>query len=95
MHSSTILLFQNSEPWVKKDFKEDFDVPMGYYDGGEICEYVSSIILSQLGPVTEKYDIGLYQDYGLWVFRGTSKPTIERSRKLIVKTVKQCGLSSS
>ena len=28
MHSRNILLFQNSELWVKKDGNEDFDVPM-------------------------------------------------------------------
>ena len=28
MHSRKILLFQNSELWVKKDGNEDFDVPM-------------------------------------------------------------------
>ena len=33
MHSRKILLFQNSKPWMKKDGNEDFDVPMGCYDG--------------------------------------------------------------
>ena len=86
-----ILLFQNYRPWVKKDGNEDFDVPMGCYNGAEIFELVGSFILNQLGSVIDKNDIGLYRDDGLGIFRGTSKPVIERRKKLIVKTFKQCG----
>ena len=93
MHSRKILLFQNSEPLVKKDGNEDFYVPMGCYHGVEICELVGSFILNQLGPVIEKNDIGLYRDDGLTIFRGISKPMIEKNKKLIVKTFKQCGLA--
>ena len=38
MHSRNTLLFSNEEPWVKNDCDENFDVPMGCYDGVEICE---------------------------------------------------------
>ena len=91
MDSRKILLFQNYKPWVKKDGNEDFDVPMGCYDGAEIFELVGSFILNQLGSVIDKNDIGLYRDDSLGIFRGTSKPVIERKKKLIVKTFKQCG----
>ena len=59
MHSRKILLFQNSEPWVKKDANEDFDVPIGCYDGAEICELVGYFILNQLGSVISQNDLGL------------------------------------
>ena len=36
MHSTKILLFQNSEAWMKKDSYEGSDVPVGCCDGGEI-----------------------------------------------------------
>ena len=57
MHSRKTLLFQNSKPCVKKDGNEDFDVPMGCYDGAVICELVG-FILNQLGSVIEKNYIG-------------------------------------
>ena len=38
MYNILTLLFQQFEPWVKKTGNEDFDVPMGCYDGAEVCE---------------------------------------------------------
>ena len=69
------------------------DVPMGCYDGAEICELAGSFILNQLGSVIDENDIGLYRDDGLGIFRGISKPMIERKEKMIAKTFKQCGLA--
>ena len=36
MQSGKTLLFCDGEPWVKKDGEDDFDVPMGCYDGAEV-----------------------------------------------------------
>ena len=36
MQSGKTLLFSDGEPWVKKDGEDDFDVPMGCYDGAEV-----------------------------------------------------------
>ena len=36
------LLFSDGEPLVKKDEENDFDVPMGCYDGAEVCELVGT-----------------------------------------------------
>ena len=66
---------------MKKDGNEDFDVPMGCFDGVEICELVGFFILNQLGSVIEKNDIGLYRDSDLGTFFGISKPIIERKKK--------------
>ena len=35
MHSRKILFWQDSA-WLNKDGDEDFDMPMGWYDGAEI-----------------------------------------------------------
>ena len=78
MHLRKILLFRNSEPWAKKDGNLDYDVPMGSYDGAEICKLVGSLFLNQLGPEIGKNDIGVYRDDGLGIFRGILKPFIER-----------------
>ena len=66
---------------------------MGCYDGAEICELVGSFILNQLGSIIDKNDIGLYRDNGLGISLEISKPMIERKKKLIAKTFKQCRLA--
>ena len=38
-HARKSYLFQNGNPWVKKN-DENFDVTMGSYDGAEVCELV-------------------------------------------------------
>ena len=40
MQSRRMLLFNNKEPWLKKSGNEEFDVPMGCFDGVEVCELV-------------------------------------------------------
>ena len=37
MHSRKTLLFWQNSTWVKKESHKDFDIPMGCYDGTEIC----------------------------------------------------------
>ena len=84
MQSRKNLLFQNLEPWVKKLGNQNFDVPMGCYDGAELCELVGSFILNKLTSIVNKSDIGLYRDDGLGIFCNVSKPEIERKKKAIV-----------
>ena len=93
MQSRKTLLFQNSEPWVKKLGNENFDVPMGCYDGAELCELVGSFILNKLTSIDNKSDIGLYRDDVLGIFYNVSKPEIESKKKAIVKIFKGRGLS--
>ena len=78
---------------MKYDGDQDFDVPVGCYDGANICELVGSFILKQLRSVIDKNDIGLYRDDGLGMFHGISKPIRKNKEKLILKTFKQCGLA--
>ena len=62
MQPRKTLLFNNSKPWVKKTGNENFDVPMGCYDGAEVCELVGTYILNKLKNITNKENIGLYRD---------------------------------
>ena len=48
MQARRTLLFNNGEPWVKKVGNEEFDVPMGCFDGAEICELVGIYNIYQL-----------------------------------------------
>ena len=71
-------MFHNEEPWEKIDSNNDFDVPMGSYDGAELCELVGIFLQSELSDVVNVADFGLYRDDGLSVMRRLGKPTIER-----------------
>ena len=90
--STKTLLFSEKVPWVKKERDSDFDVPMGCYDGAEVCEIVGSYILKFCIRFI-LYLAGLYKDDGLAIVRNVSDPEIKRKRKAIVKLFKECGLN--
>ena len=93
MKSRKTLLFSNNKPRVKTTGKENFDVPMGCYNGAEICELVGTYIFNKLKNVTNKVNIGLYLDDGLEIFQNIPKTEIKRKKKQIAKVFKDCGLS--
>ena len=93
MQSRKTLIFENSEPWTKILENENFDVPMGCYDGAEVCEVVGSFILNKLTSIINKSDEGLYRDNGLGIFYNLSKPERERKKKAINQVFNGCGLS--
>ena len=88
-----MLLFNNKEPWLKKSGKEEFDVPMGCFDGAEVCELVGVYILHLLKTVMRKENVGLHRDDGLGILRNSSGPEIERKRKQIIQIFKSCGIN--
>ena len=87
------LLFYETNTWVKKLGNEDFDVPMGCFDGAEICELAGIFLLTKLKDIVNIDDIGLYRDDGLGVLKNLSGPMIDRKRKDIIKLFKEHGLS--
>ena len=93
MQARQTLLFHDTNPWAKKSGDEDFDVPMGYYDGAEVCELVGTYILLKLNTILDWSDIGLYRDDGLGVLRNISGPQIDRKRKQITVVFKECALN--
>ena len=90
--SRRTLLFHDGEPWIKTSNDNDFDVPMGSFDGAEICELVGTFMLSEITKVVTKEDIGLYRDDGLGLMRNIGKPEVERRKKQIIKIFKNHGL---
>ena len=68
VQSHKILLFHNSESWVKKAGNKLFDVSMGCYDDAEVWQLVDSFILCKLASITKKSYIGVYRDDGLEIF---------------------------
>ena len=87
------MLFSDGEPWVEKDDEDDFDIPMGCYNGAELCELVGTYLLNQLKVVVAKENMGLYRDDGLGIFKNMSGPEVERKKKELVKISKNNGLS--
>ena len=83
-------LFHKGEPWSKKNNQEKFDVPMGSYDGAEVCEVVGLYLLAKLTEKDAPFEnmenkVGLYRDDGLAVIRGSGRTTeklIQQIRKI-------------
>ena len=46
-HCRRTFLFHDGKVWVKKE-NPDFDVPMGLFDGAEVCEITGLYILDKL-----------------------------------------------
>ena len=72
LHSRKALLFWDQSTWVKKYGNEDFDIPIGCYDGAKICQLVGIYIQSKLCKVMNK------KDFGLGILRNTSGPEADR-----------------
>ena len=89
MQSKETLLFQNREPWVEKSCDEDFDVPMGCFDGAEVFYTTGLFLLHQLSHIVKKSDVGLCRDDGLGIIQNMPKPEIERMKKTMVKVFKK------
>ena len=87
-HARKSLLYDNSEPWMKKD-SGLFDVTMGAYDGAEVCELVGTFLLCELSLKYNKNNIGLYRDDGLAIFKNISGPKSEKIKKNIQKLFKE------
>ena len=81
-------------PWVKKSCDQDFDVPMGCFDGAEVCDTTGLFLLHQLSHIFKKSDIDLYRDGSVGIIQNMRKPEIEWMKKTIVKVFKECGLSN-
>ena len=91
--NKSIKLFNENIPWVKKDGSEDFNAPMGCFDGVEVCELRGTFILNKLENVFQNHTSGLYSDDELTVIKGLFGPEIGRLKKNVVKTFKDCKLS--
>ena len=94
MQSRKTFIFSYGEPRVKQDNENDFEVPIGCYDGAEVYELVDTYLLNQLKVVIAKVNMGLYRDDGLGKFKNMSGSEVERKKILVlVKIFKNNGLS--
>ena len=93
MYYKKTLLFWQGNAWFNKEGNEDFDIPMGCYDGVEICKLVGIYIQNKLCKLMNKKDFGHYRDDGLGILRNTSGPEADRKRRDIIKIFEECRLS--
>ena len=91
MHSCKSLLFDRDSVWVKKE-NPNFNVPMGTYDGAELCELTSLYILNILSGEFGKEKIELYGDDGLSCFQNMTGPQAERIKKKVCEIFQSCAL---
>ena len=89
-HARKSFLFSNNSTWVKKA-GNNFDVPMGAFDGAEVCELVGLYLLKQMEVFIPREQVGLYRDDGLAAVKA-SGPETDRLRKDITKMFKDLGL---
>ena len=85
----SLLYFEGSH-WTKKS-SPNFNVPMGSYDGAEICDIVGLFLLSELKKLKLNADIGCYKDDGLGVSSSTPRQ-VESIKKKICETFRKFGL---
>ena len=67
---------------------------MGSYDDAEICELVGIFILKLLEDKINKQNIGLYRDDGLMILRNANGKKTDRTRKYIIKVMKDLGFQT-
>ena len=75
---------------TEKSGNEEFDVPMGCFDGAEVCDLIGVYIMNLLRTVMRKENVGLCRDNGLGLLQNYAVPE-ERKRK-IIQIFKSCGL---
>ena len=88
------MLFYKNEPWKKKDSDSCFDITMGSYGGGELCEFIGMYLLSQLCTIINKNDCGIYRDDGLMIQEYINGQQIDQLRKKIIKIFKETGFKT-
>ena len=64
-HCRKSLLYNNQEPWKKKNTDSSFDLIMGSYDVAKLCKLVEIYLLFLLANIIDKNNSGLYRDDGL------------------------------
>ena len=81
---------KNKREWKKES--DLFDVPMGNYDGAEVCELIGIFLLNLLRQQYNTKNIGLYRGDGLWIFKNCTGPQMEKIKKRLQNVFRSNGL---
>ena len=75
MHCRKSLLFDNENGWTKKNHNNMFDVPMGSFDGAEVCELIGFFLLDNLSiSISANLKICNFLDFTLNLTDGSYYP---------------------
>ena len=66
---------------------------MGCFDGPKMCELKWTFILNKLHNVFQNNTFSLYRDDVFTIIKCLSAPEIQRLKKNVVKTFKDCGIN--
>ena len=91
-HACKSLFFDKDNVWLRKDNPE-FVVPMGSYDGAELCELVSLYLLHIFTKKFGKRNIGLYRHDCFNCFENMPGPDSKKIKKKLSKIFKSNRLS--
>ena len=94
MQARKSFLYSKNSPWIKKNESNDlFDVPMGSYDGAEVCELVGLYLLQKIesSEIFLPNMFGLYRDDGLG-FTTLKGREAEKLRQKLIKLFKDENL---
>ena len=70
---------------------DEYDIPIGCFDGTEICKLVESFILSKLSNIFGNKYVGHYRHDGLGVIKQILGLELNRKRKHIIAIFKKYG----
>ena len=84
------LLFNKGGTWIKQNGW--FQVGMGEYDSGEVCELVGIFLLDKIKEKYDKSNIGLYRHDGLSLYKNKSGTQLEKIKTNLQKIFKPFGL---
>ena len=89
LHSRKSFLFHDKDVWVKKN-QPDFDVPMGSFDGAEVCEIVGLYLLHKISDsgLFDDGCFGIYRDDGLGTTKLGSRDSEIKLRQGLIKLFK-------
>ena len=83
-------MFHGSGPFVKREGNENFDVPMGCFDGAEVRGLVETYI-KPIKYCVWNMNVGVYRDDGFEILWNLSVPGFEKKTKALVHVFKKVG----
>ena len=89
LHARKSFLFHGKDVWVKKG-QPDFDVPMGSFDGAEVCEICGLFLLQRISDsgLFQNGSFGIYRDDGLGTTKLGSRDAEVKLRQGLIKLFK-------
>ena len=90
-HCRRTLLFYEDSIWIKKRENGNFDIPIGTYDGAEICELVGGALLYNIYKIVEPGSHGLYHDDGLVIVEKSTPRKCDDIRKRLHRLFGEFG----